>query len=150
AELTRKLLNINNHPTSSTTAHNNNNNNNKNYVFNSLNFPPLPPPQATTLNNSMLSKIDDLITKITEVKEHMINLSFKQDKFEPFMLEKAEHNACVKQQLEVLENHNHDLKTDTTQHHLLIQRHENIFMKLLIPMFEDLFTIIAAQNQDKR
>ncbi|CAF4984708.1 unnamed protein product [Rotaria sp. Silwood1] len=43
-----------------------------------------------------------------------------------------------------------DLKKNVVQHSLYIDRHENLFCKLLIPMFEDLFSFIAAQNCDKR
>ena len=36
------------------------------------------------------------------------------------------------------------------QHSLRIERHENMFCKLLIPMFEDLISFIATLNYDKK
>ena len=57
AELTRKLLYINNRSTSLLTA----NNNNTIYAYNPLNFPPLPAPQLSS-NNPVMSKLDDLST----------------------------------------------------------------------------------------
>ena len=145
AELTKKLLNINNRSTSLLTA----NNNNTIYAYNPLNFPPLPVPQLSS-NNPVMSKLDDLMEKITDVKEHITNLALKHEKFEKFMVDKACHDTHVTHQIDPLSKVDQELKKDLLQHHLILERHENMFMKLLIPMFEDLFLLIAAQNQDKK
>ena len=147
AELTRKILNTNHqhhHPSSSSAKNNNNN-----YVYNSLNFPPLPAPQ-TSSNNSVLSKLDDLMTRISEVKDHLANLSSKHDKFEQFMLEKAQHDTLIMQQMDGLKLCTQELKTDLVQHQILLERHENMFVKLLFPMFEDVLSHIVAINYDNK
>ena len=66
------------------------------------------------------------------------------------MQDKIQHDELTKQQMDSLLNNDNALKKDLVQHSVLIERHENMFIKLLIPMFEDLFTLIAGQNQDKR
>ncbi|CAF3006168.1 unnamed protein product [Rotaria sp. Silwood2] len=153
AELTKKILNTN--VRSSSTADNNNNNNNTNnninnkYIYNPQNFPPLPTTQST-LNNSVMLKLDELMTKMSEVKEHLSNLTSKHEKYEQFMIEKTQNDERVNQQIELLLLNDQDLKKDLLQLKLLIERRDNLFMKLLFPMFEDLFSHIAALNQDKR
>jgi hypothetical protein len=144
AELTKKLLNLNKHtdPTAS-------NNNITPFTYKTSDFPSFPAHQTTTIS-PMMMKLDDLIIKMSEVKDHLANLTLKHDKFEQFMLEKNQNDERVKENLEVLYKCAHDVKKDVVHHSLLIERHENIFMKLLFAMFEDLFNVIAAQNQDKK
>ncbi|CAF4710233.1 unnamed protein product, partial [Rotaria sp. Silwood2] len=72
------------------------------------------------------------------------------DKFKQFILEKNQNDERVNENINVLGKSVHELKKDVVQHSLLIERHENVFMKLLFAMFEDLFNVIAAQNQDKK
>ena len=142
AELTRKILSTNQPAPNSNMF-------NQNYVYNSSNFPPPPAPKASSIN-PMMNKLDELIGKMSEVKHHLANLETKHDKFEKFMVEKMQSDELVKENFNTLSKNHHDLKKDVVQHSLLIDRHENMFTKLLIPMFEDLFSVIASQNQDKR
>ncbi|CAF4981331.1 unnamed protein product, partial [Rotaria sp. Silwood1] len=144
AELTRKLLSSDTNPTAVTP-----NNNNNNYCFNPLNFPPLPSTQAQ-LNNPMMSKLDDLIVKINDVKDHLASITLKHDKFEKFMVEKAKQDTHVSQQIDTLSANDQEFKKDLLNHHMLLQRHENFFTKLFIPMLEDVFSWMALQNQDKK
>jgi hypothetical protein len=142
AELTRKILSTN-QPALNTNMFN------QNYIYNSSNFPPPPAPKASSIN-PMMNKLDELIGKMSEVKHHLTNLENKHDKFEKFMVEKMLSDELVKENFNDLSKNHLDLKKDVTQHSLLIERHENMFTKLLIPMFEDLFSVIASQNHDKR
>ncbi|CAF3590467.1 unnamed protein product [Rotaria sp. Silwood1] len=144
AELTRKLLSSDTNPTAVTP-----NNNNNNYCFNPLNFPPLPSTQAQ-LNNPMMSKLDDLIVKINDVKDHLASITLKHDKFEKFMVEKAKQDTHVSQQIDTLSANDQEFKKDLLNHHMLLQRHENFFTKLFIPMLEEVFSWMALQNQDKK
>jgi hypothetical protein len=82
AELTKKLLSLNNHSTPTTS-----NSNITPFIHNTTDFPFLPAQQATTVS-PMMMKLDDLIIKMSEVKDHLANLTLKHDKFEQFMLEK--------------------------------------------------------------
>jgi hypothetical protein len=144
AELTKKLLNLNHHPAPTASM-----NNIKNFVYDATNFPPLPAPQAFE-NNPIMMKLNDLIGKISEVKDHLTNLTLKHDKFEQFMLEKIQNDEHIKESIDLLSKNALVLKKDVVQQNLLIERHDNLFSKLLFPMFEDLFAVIPAQNQDKR
>ncbi|CAF0861860.1 unnamed protein product [Rotaria sordida] len=144
-ELTRKILPLNNHSTPDTNLMN------KNIIFNLTNFPPPPPPKSSTLSiNPMMVKLDELINKLSEVKNHLANLEAKHDKFEQFILEKNCNDEIVTKKINDIFNNHMDLKKNVVQQSLYIDRHENLFCKLLIPMFEDLFSFIVAQNCDKR
>ncbi|CAF1282535.1 unnamed protein product [Rotaria sordida] len=151
SELTRKILSSNNRSTYSTT-NTLNNMSNSNFKYLSSHFPPMPMPQflPTNPNNTMLTKLDDLLGKITKVNNHLSNLELKYNNFEQFMNEKKENDLLIKENVNLLSKQSVGLKKDLVQHNLLIERHEKIFMKLIVPMFEDLFGLIASQNQDKK
>jgi hypothetical protein len=95
----------------------------------------------------MIIKLDDLLEKMSEVNAHLSNLKLIYDKFEQFMMEKNESDSIVKDNLNLLSKQSSELKTGVTQHSLLIQRHDNMFVKLIIPMFEDLFGLISEQKR---
>ncbi|CAF1343835.1 unnamed protein product [Rotaria sp. Silwood1] len=145
-ELTRKILQSNNHSPPDTNLMNKN----KNVIFNSTNFPHPPPPKSSTLSvNPMMIKLDELINKLSEVKNHLANLEAKHDKFEQFIIKKN-NDEIVSNKINDLSNNQMNLKKNIVQHSAYIDRHKNLFCKLLIPMFEDLFSLIALQNLDKR
>ncbi|CAF5132485.1 unnamed protein product, partial [Rotaria magnacalcarata] len=110
----------------------------------------LPQYLPSNINNNMLNKMDDLLGKITELNNHLTNLELKYSKFEQFMIEKNTSDLSVKQNVNLLSQHSTDYKKELVHHSILIERHENVFMKLIIPMFEDLFELISSQNQDKK
>jgi hypothetical protein len=73
AELTRKTLHSNNLPVHDA------NSTNKGYVLNYSYFPHLfapKSPSSSLLNNPMLSKLDELINKLSEVKNQLTNSSY--------------------------------------------------------------------------
>lgn len=92
----------------------------------------------------------NLINKLSEVKDHLANLEIKHDKFEEFILQKSRNDEAIAKNVNDMTNNYINLKKDVVQHSLFIDRHENLFCKLLIPMFEDLFSLIAAQNCDRK
>ncbi|CAF4053491.1 unnamed protein product, partial [Rotaria sordida] len=151
SELTRKILSSNSSSTYSTT-NTLNNMSYSNFKYLSSDFPPMPMPQflPTNPNNTMLTKLDDLLGKITEVNNHLSNLELNYNNFEQFMVEKKENDLLIKENLNLLSEQSVEFKKDLVQQSLLIERHENLFMKLIVPMFEDLFGVIASQNQDKK
>ncbi|CAF1265947.1 unnamed protein product [Adineta ricciae] len=145
AELTRKLLNLNNPPAPVNTL----SSAIQNYVYKPSNFPPpllSQPPQITP----MMNKLDDLINSLSEMKKQLVNVEVKQNKVEQFILDKEKNDEIIKQKITKLSNDHEDLKKDVIHRNLFIDRHENLFVKLTIPMFEDLFTLIASQNHDKK
>jgi hypothetical protein len=145
AELTRKLLQLNNPSapviTSSSAS--------QNYVYKSSNFPPPFLPQAPQIN-PMMNKLDDLISALSEIKMQLVNVEVKQNKVEQFILEKEKNDELMKQNLNELSIRQQELKKDVVQHSLFIDRHENLVVKLIIPMFQDLFTLISSQNLDRK
>ncbi|CAF1573779.1 unnamed protein product [Rotaria magnacalcarata] len=151
SELTRKLLSSNNY-SSASTSNTVNNLSHSSFQYLSSDFPPMSMPQhlPSNLNNTMLNKMDDLLGKITELNNHFANLELKYSKFEQFMIEKNTIDSSVKQNLNLLSQHSTDLKKELVHHNLLIERHENLLVKLITPMLEDLFELISSQNQDKK
>ena len=103
SELTRKLLSSNNHSSTSSTNMVNNTNH-SNFQYFNTDFPPMPLPQhpPSNINNSMLTKLDDLLRKITEINNHLSNLELKYNKFEQFMIEKNASDSSVKEDLNLL------------------------------------------------
>jgi hypothetical protein len=148
AELTRKLLSSNNHGASSA-ANNVNNINSSSILFNGLNFPSMPVPHLLP-NNQMVNKLDELLEKMSEVNAHLANLKVKYDKFEQFAMEKNESDLHVKESINLVSKQSIDLKKDVAQLNLFFQQHDNAIMKLLVPMFMDLFGLIAKQNHDRK
>ena len=151
SELTRKLLSSNNHSTS-TNSKTVNNINNTNFRYINSNFPPMPASQLLqfSTNNPMLTKLDDLLEKITEVNNRFSSLELKYNNIEQFMIEKKESDSLVKENLNFLSKQSGELKKEVVHHGISIDRHEKLFMKLIVPMFDDLFFLIASQNQDKK
>ena len=93
--------------------------------------------------------VDDLLGKISEVNNHLSNLEFKYNNFERFMIEKKESDLRANENFNLISRQFAELTKDSVHYCLLIERHENLFMKLIVPMFDDLFGLIASQNQDK-
>ncbi|CAF3253937.1 unnamed protein product [Rotaria socialis] len=145
SELTRNILQVTNQSSSDSRLLN------KNIIFNSTNFPPPPPPKSSTLSiNPMMVKLDELINKLSEVKDRFVNLEAKHDKFEQFISDKNHYDETIIKNMNDMSNKYMMLKKDVVQQNLFIERHENLFCKLLIPMTEDIFTFISTKNQDKK
>jgi len=147
AELTRKILHLNVQPSHA------DNFSNKGFIFNSSHFPPPPAPKSsssTLLNNPVLNKLDELISKLSAVKDDLADLKAKHDKFEQFMSLKNQNDENTKADLMVLSTNQDDLKKDVVQHSLFIDRHENMFNKLLVPLLEDICTFIIGQNNGNK
>ncbi|CAF1074271.1 unnamed protein product [Rotaria sordida] len=87
---------------------------------------PIPQFLPTKPNNTMLTKLDDLLGKITEVNNHLSNLELKYNNFEQFTAEKKENDLLVKENLNVLSKQSVEFKKDLVHHSLLIERHENL------------------------
>jgi len=62
------------------------------------------------------------------------------------MILKNQTDENVKADLIILSTNQDNLKKDVVQHSLFIDRHENMFNKLLVPILEDICSFITAQN----
>ncbi|CAF3237420.1 unnamed protein product [Rotaria socialis] len=101
AELTKKMLDINSRSMPNSMPKNNIHKHN--YTYDKSNFPSLPHAQSNlNLNNPLMNKLDDLIEKMTEVKEHLAALATSNEKFERFMQDKIQHDELTKQQMDSL------------------------------------------------
>ncbi|CAF3804835.1 unnamed protein product [Rotaria sp. Silwood1] len=149
SELTRKLLSSNNH-----SSHVSQNgmiglNKNVNIVYNDSHFPGLPVAQNSS-SNHMLNKLDNLLAQIAEVNVHLSNLKVKNDKIEQITLAKNDSDILIKENLNLLSKQSMELKKEVIVNNLKVERHEKMFTKLIIPMFEDFFSFITIQNCDSK
>ena len=154
ADLTRKLLHHsiyphnNSHVNPTIESSNTITNNSKNLIYDISNFPTLRAPHSST-NNQMMEKLDNLVIKLSEVKDHLAALSSKNEKFEQFIIEKNQSDQSIQNNISYLSQTSLDLKKEVNHYCLLTDRHDKLFLKLLFPMFDELFNVITNQNKDK-
>ncbi|CAF0906163.1 unnamed protein product [Adineta steineri] len=153
AELTRKLLHLNNPPAATVDI----NNIMQNYVYKSSNFSLPPVSYASAINstinpmiNPMMKKLDELMNTMSEMKNQLASFEVKQNTIEQFIIAKQEGDDLIKQNLDALAKNQFDMKKDVIHHGLFIDRHENVFTNLFLPMFQDFFTFISSLNKDKK
>ncbi|CAF1486775.1 unnamed protein product [Adineta steineri] len=157
AELTHKLLHLNNPPAATVDI----NNIMKNYVYKSSNFSTPPVSYASAINstinstinpmiNPMMKKLDELMNTMSEMKNQLASFVVKQNTIEQFIIAKQEGDDLIKQNLDTLAKNQFDMKKDVIHHGLFIDCHENLFMNLLLPMFQDVFTFISSLNKGKK
>jgi hypothetical protein len=147
AELTKKLLHLNN-PTNPTVPAINVNVNAQSYAYKASNFPP--PFTNVSTDNSMLKKFDELLNTMTEMKNQLTNLGLKYNSIEQLLLEKQKQDDLININLNEVAKNQLDLKKNVVHQGVFIDRHENMFCKLILPMFQDLFSFITSLNQDKK
>ncbi|CAF1506498.1 unnamed protein product [Rotaria magnacalcarata] len=152
SELTSKLLSFNNHSSHVSQNGKIDLNKNVNVVYNNSHFPGLPVAQNSS-SNHMLNKLDNLLAQMTEVNVHLSNLKVKYDKIdkiEQITLAKNDSDVLMKENLNLLTKQSMELKTEVIANNLMVEHHENMFTKLIIPMFEDIFSFITMQNCDSK
>ncbi len=99
----------------------------QNHKCNSLKFPVVKSFRAELTKKllnfnhhpAIMMKLNDLIGKISEVKDHLANLALKNDE-------------SVKESIDVLSKNAFGLKKDVVQQNILIERHGNMFSKQII------------------
>ena len=144
AELTRKILHSDAQatPMAPTT--------NQGFTFLSSHFPPLPASKSSTSstssNNVILNKLDELIGKISGVKDQLTNLEAKHDKFEQFMTLKNQSDENIKADPMSLSSDHVCLKKDVVQHGLSIEYQGNLLHNIFLPMIEDMCLLIYSLN----
>jgi hypothetical protein len=139
ADLTKKILQpIQN--TSSTTY----NLENFNPVLNLTNLPRQNVSQPSA-NTDMMKKLDDLINKISEVKDHLTSLTLQHEKFEKFIIDKNQNDEILIQNLNRVTQTTKSITEDVIFLRSKFVRHENIIERLMIPMFIELFQLFITQ-----
>ncbi|CAF1283547.1 unnamed protein product [Rotaria sordida] len=127
--------------------------NSNNYRYHPANFPPLPNPQRWTTNtnatNSVVTKIDELISSMAKVNISLERIISKNDQYEQFMNDKIKFDEMTSKKLDELITTGNNFKTVITQHQCKITRHENIFTKLIFPILDEISTFLLTINIDK-
>ncbi|CAF1434935.1 unnamed protein product [Rotaria sordida] len=151
AELTKKLLFSNRMSLSYGSTNTNINNT---YNYDATAFPVLPRPQQPSpysiTNNSMINKIDELISSVRKVNDTLEKFSKKNDEFELFMNNKIKNDEILSTKIDHLIENDVEFKKNIIQHEIKITRHENIFIKLILPMMDEISKYLSIINIDKK
>ncbi|CAF1291804.1 unnamed protein product [Adineta steineri] len=145
-----------------------------NGTLSTANFPPLNPSQSsstykqhdpthlttlsnpyhwsnnTATSNSLANKIDDLINSMNQVNRVLEKMVNKNDQFEQFMNDKKINDELVSNKIDELIKNDNNIRLITAQHEIKITRHENIFMKLVIPVLEEISSFLSNINVGKK
>ncbi|CAF3444002.1 unnamed protein product [Rotaria socialis] len=142
ADLTKKLL----HSNSTTT-------NNNQYSYDPNHFPALAPNRNSSIgwsNNNFISKLDLLVQSVNQVNDKINKLSSWHEKFENFMEEKNKNDEVIRRDVSILQNINKITEANIVQHDLKLKRHENILIKFIIPLLDEITKILSYQNYDQQ
>ena len=143
AELTRTVLRMNNEPAPI------NMNQHSKFFINPSHFPPLNVSNSTSPNNSIINKLDDLISRLSSVQSQLTNLETKHDKFEQFMNSKIQSDKVLQDSMnKMLSEHVH-FNDKISQINLSIDHHENLSLKLIFPLFDDICCFISHTTNPK-
>ena len=119
------------------------------YQYDPSNFPPLPHPQHWQLNsanNSMTTKIDELMKNMVKINSTLDKLVKINDKYEQFMQDKTTHDAIMAKKLDELTTNFSDVRIGVAQHECKLTRLDNIFTKLLVPMLDEIGSFLSNIN----
>lgn len=143
AELTRKVLQMN-HDSSSVIP-----NMHPGFSWNASQFPLLATSTSSSLNNSITNKLDDLISKLSSVQSQLSNIKVKHDKFEQFMLSKNQSDEQFQTAIDKITANEISLNEIIFQNRLLIDHHENLFLKLIFPLFDDICSYLTQPTNSR-
>ncbi|CAF2912963.1 unnamed protein product [Rotaria sp. Silwood2] len=147
SDLTKKLLTTNHGTLTSSTSVNKPSN------CDLVNFPQLNPALNSSIpgsNSNLNTKLDQLILNMAQLNENMIKITEWNSKFEKFMNDKTIGDQIVQQDINRIMNNTKNMETNLVQHDLKLKRHENIFVKLLIPFLQDISQFIISLNKDRQ
>ena len=96
-------------------------------------------------NIDMMKKLDDLIGKISDVKDHLAGLSVKHGNFEKFVEEKNQNDQVLQQNLNSVSQTTKAINDDVTSLRSKVVRQVNVIERLMIPMFTDIFQMFLSQ-----
>ena len=100
--------------------------------------------QSST-NMDMMKKLDDLIGKISDVKDHLTSLSVKHENFEKLIEEKNKSDQVLKQNLNLVSQTAKSTDENVTSLTTKVVRQVNIIERLMIPMFTDIFQMFISE-----
>lgn len=144
AELTRKILNIQQPPPVNMQI-------NRGFSFNPSVFPPLPVSKSPAAPlNLVLTKLDELSEKLTVMNNQLAVLETKHDRFEQFMISKNLSDDSIKADLLNLSEDSGKMKNDVTQHGISLDRHDDILIKLVLPLLDDVCKSLYVLNSSDK
>ncbi|CAF4414542.1 unnamed protein product [Rotaria sp. Silwood2] len=137
AALTKKLLitNYNSTPTLNC------------FKYDPAQFPQLSSSRNSSITGShhkILSKLDKLVINMKKVNNNISKITICEEKFEKFM-----HDKIIQQDINVLKRNDKTLEAHQVQQELKLKRHENILVKLLVPMLDEMSKVILTLNHDQ-
>jgi len=131
----------------------NKNNSNNYHQYDGVNRTPLYNPyhwsSNTSTSSSIVNKIDDLINSMNQVNAMLEKIVNKNDQFEQFIKDKTVNDEIVSNKIDDLIKNENNIKLITAQHEIKITRHENLFMKLIFPILDEISTFLSHLNSGK-
>ncbi|CAF1326488.1 unnamed protein product [Adineta steineri] len=152
ADLTKKLMNINNNVTSysSSIAASIANNNTSQHINND--FPRTAAPWAPS-SNPMDLKLNTLISGLSQVNETLSKLCVTNQGFQQFMIEKNENDKRINIEIADLKSINNKMDQDVmvlnekvNDLDKLMKSNDGIFKQFLFPMLDDVLKFIDTKN----
>jgi hypothetical protein len=131
----------------------NKNNHNNYYHYDVVHRTPLSNPyhwsSNTSTTSSIVNKIDDLINRMNQVNVMLEKIVNKNDPFEQFIKDKTINDEIVSNKIDDLIKNENNIKLITAQHEIKITRRENLFMKLVIPILDEVSSFLSNINLGK-
>lgn len=127
--------------------------------FNVNHFPPLPGSLSTqrrpiTNNNAgwatSSNAIDEMYTKMTNIHDIVNKLAEKQIAIDQTISRQLENDESIKAALESIAKCQMDLKQEIQQRANQIDKHEDVIFKIVIPIVEDMISVLNMYNADKK
>ncbi|CAF1642529.1 unnamed protein product [Rotaria magnacalcarata] len=143
AALTKKLLLVTNYNSTSTVNC---------YKYDSVQFPQLNSslnPSTAGSHNIILSKLNELATNMEKLNDNIFKITLCNEKFEKFMKDKIDSDKIIQQEITVLKHNDKALEVNQVQHELKLKRYENILVKLLMPMLDEMSKVVLLLNHDQ-
>ncbi|CAF2967175.1 unnamed protein product [Rotaria sp. Silwood2] len=140
--LTKKLLTTNYNSTSTFNW----------FKYDPVQFPQLNPSHNSSItgsHNMILSKLNELAVNMEKMNDNISKITVCNEKFEKFMNDKIDSDKIIKQEINVLKHHDKALEANQVQHELKLKRYENILVKLLLPMLDEMSKVILLLNHDQ-
>ena len=113
-------------------------------------------PWATTASPT-LSKLDDLITGLGEVKETLTKLCDFNKQFQQFMTDKNDHDLMVRNDIEHIRSTGRKLESDLVQMNAksltqdtILKRQEQLINQVILPIFDDILSFLLPMMKDTK
>ena len=146
--LTKSLMNNN---SNNRNVSNNNNNNNK-FHLTTTDFPQLSAPWSNN-GNSLDSKLNVLLSGLTQANETLSKLCESNKHFQQFIIEKNESDRKIINELNNIKSYNSNIEADLL---VIKEKHQEfdksiktqdiMFKQFLFPMFDDILKFISEIN----